>query len=77
MFLRTFGRRRPQIVVDSVNLRRNVMKVFSLDIPQITRHIEFSPKLMELLKKHMMLSLMKQMDLKMKIKTLMTLVEFN
>jgi hypothetical protein len=28
-------------VVDSLNLRRNVMKVFSLDIHQIARHIEF------------------------------------
>jgi hypothetical protein len=30
------------------------MKVFSLDIHQIERHIEFSTKLMALLKKHMM-----------------------
>jgi hypothetical protein len=43
----------------------------------MTRLIEFSTKLMVLLKKHMMLSLMKQMDLKMKMITLMILVEFN
>jgi hypothetical protein len=43
----------------------------------MTRLIEFSTKLMVLLKKHMMLSLMKQMDLKMKMITLMMLVEFN
>jgi hypothetical protein len=40
--------------IDSLNLRRNVMKVFSLDIHQIARHIEFSTKLMASLKKHMM-----------------------
>jgi TusA-related sulfurtransferase len=39
------------------------MKVFSLDIHQIATHIEFSTKLMASLNKHMMYSLMKQMDL--------------
>ena len=41
-------------VVDSLNLRRNVMKVFSLDIHQIARHIEFSTKPMASLNKHVM-----------------------
>jgi hypothetical protein len=41
------------------------MRVFFLDIHQIVRLIESSTKLMVLLKKHMMLSLMKQMGLKM------------
>jgi hypothetical protein len=54
-----------------------MMRVFFLDIYQIARHIEFLIKLMALVKKHMMLSLMKQMDLKMKMITLMMLVEFN
>jgi hypothetical protein len=53
------------------------MRVFFLGIHQISRLIEFSTKLMVLLKKHMMLSLMKQMDFKMKMITLMMLVEFN
>jgi hypothetical protein len=41
------------------------MRVFYLDIHKIARLIEFSTRLMVLLKKHMMLSLMKQMGLKM------------
>jgi hypothetical protein len=62
---------------DSLNLRRNVMRVFYLDIHQIVRLIEFSTKLMVLLKKHMMLSLIKLMGLKMKVIILMMLVELN
>jgi hypothetical protein len=53
------------------------MKVFYLDIHQIAKLIEFSIRLMVLLKKHMMLSLMKQMGLKMKTIILMMLVELN
>jgi hypothetical protein len=53
------------------------MSVFFLGIHQISRLIEFSTKLMVFLNKHVMLSLMKQMDLKMKMITLMMLVEFN
>jgi hypothetical protein len=60
-----------------INSRRNVMRVFFLDIHQIVRLIEFSKKLMVLLKKHMMLSLMKLMGLKMKVIILMMLVEHN
>jgi hypothetical protein len=44
------------------------MRAFFLGIHQIARHIEFSTKLMVLLKNHMMLSLIKQMDLKMKMR---------
>jgi hypothetical protein len=53
------------------------MRFFFVGIHQIAKPIAFSTKLMVLLKKHMMLSLMKQMDLKMKMITLMMLVEFN
>jgi transposase InsO family protein len=53
-----------------------VLKAFSLDIHQIARHIEFSTKLIGSLKKHMLQNSMKQMVLKMKMKTLMMLVEF-
>jgi hypothetical protein len=59
------------------SLRRNVMKVFYLDIHQIARLIEFSIRLVVLLKKHMVLSLMKQMGLKIKTTILMMLVELN
>jgi hypothetical protein len=52
-------------------------RIFYLDIHQIARLIEFSTRLMVLLKKHMMLSLMKQMGLKMKTIILMMLVELN
>jgi hypothetical protein len=50
---------------------------FYLDIHQIARLIKFSTRLMVLLKKHMILSLMKQMDLKMKMIILMISVEHN
>jgi hypothetical protein len=53
------------------------MRFFFVGIHQIAKPIEFSTKLMVLLKKHMMLSLMKQMDLKMKMIILMLLVEFS
>jgi hypothetical protein len=53
------------------------MRVFFLDIHQIARLIEYSIRLMVLLKNLMMLSLMKQMDLKMNMTILMMLVEFN
>jgi hypothetical protein len=53
------------------------MRFFFLDIYQIVRLIEYSIRFMVLLKNHMMLSLMKQMDLKMNMTILMTLVEFN
>jgi hypothetical protein len=53
------------------------MRVFYLDIHEIARLIEFSTRLMVLLKKHMMLSLMKQMGIKMKTIILMMLVELN
>jgi hypothetical protein len=53
------------------------MRVFYLDIHQIARLIEFSTRPMVLLKKHMMLSLMKLMGLKMKAIILMMLVELN
>jgi hypothetical protein len=53
------------------------MRVCYLDIHQIVRLIEFSTRLMALLKKHMMLSLMKLMGLKMKVIILMMLVELN
>jgi hypothetical protein len=53
------------------------MRVFFLDIHQIARLIEYSIRLMVLLKNLMMLSLMKQMDLKMNMAILMMLLEFN
>jgi hypothetical protein len=53
------------------------MRVLYLDIHQLARLIESSTRLMVLLKKHMMLSLMKQMGLKMKTIILMMLVELN
>jgi hypothetical protein len=53
------------------------MRVFYLHINQIARLIEFSTRLMVLLKKNMMLSLMKQMGLKMKTIILMMVVELN
>jgi hypothetical protein len=58
-------------------LRRSVMRVFFFDIHQIVRLIEYSIRLMVLLKNLMMLSLMKQMHLKMNMTILMMLVEFN
>jgi hypothetical protein len=53
------------------------MRVFFLDIHQIARLIEYSIRLFVLLKNLMMLSLMKQMDLKMNMAILMMLLEFN
>jgi hypothetical protein len=53
------------------------MRVFYLDIHQIVRLIEFSTRLIVLLKKHMMFSLMKLKGLKMKAIILMMLVLLN
>jgi hypothetical protein len=50
---------------------------FLLGYSSNSKAYRVSTKLMALLKNHMIFSLMKQMDLKMKLRTLMTLVEFN
>jgi hypothetical protein len=47
------------------NSKVNVMKVFSLDIHLVARLIESTTKLMELWRKHMMLTLMNLMGVKM------------
>ena len=54
------------------NFKANVMRVFFLDIHLVARLIGSTTKLMALLKKHMMLSLMKQMVLIMNKKIFIT-----